>query len=769
MGFPDFTFRSELEGQTDVAELGHVVRKELELFRGNLIGLLRSAGLQDDGTFTTINAQTLNTTNVNVTNVGAASLVLRATRTLNNTQFKTLASTPFELFSPTALGIAPGIGYVLNPIRADWNLNSKFGAYGNVSSGANLQITYGASTTPFGPSTAMSGLCDLRVGLQAVSEGFFNAHGYAPSGLQQDVSLYENLSFFVYLHNGLGDLTGGGSGNSLTVNVYYVVSPVSSTTASNTIVYTTSVRKVEPPAANGVSLTPDGTAFTFSAWTEIDSATSADWALAAIAFNPAVSAAIDLEFEVGVGAAGSEVAVASIAGFLSTEATCANHRLAWTIPIGGRIGSGDRVSVRLRKSGTDTTAWTIALEYFEEPMAGNAVVSPVVGSLICDNATLPAVTPSSTDAAYSNWVVQAQSSPLTTDIVMGAALVGSPGAAEPYEISYGHGPTGQEITAYRQRGYSKNISALGSGGLYYTPCYPALPIIRTGQGYTIRMRKNGTSTASWFLQLATYAGAAFPLLTTEQENQWYPDAPDTLVSLTYSGTPWTNSAYVVMFTTTVETAILAVLLNIDTNVKDIEVDIATGSPGNEVVKTTVRQNFQSLFSGDIQAIPMVLARNIDAGEIISCRVRMSAGGGVAVGLGYMESPDFFQRVDTVAVCYPAAANAVSVAGNTTAWNSSVYGELVSATASAVYLTHVNYLTTLTGIEVEFDLATGGASSETVIGTFRTFIGNTSGGGNGQIPIIPPIRVATGTRVAVRFRKTGTSSTGFTFSAGATPV
>lgn len=689
-------------------------------------------------------------------------LVFCARITLDDAQIAALPTTKIEIPKVDLTGTAPGAGFSLNPFRMGFTLDTSGAAFGNIASPSLLRVLVGDVVVAGADISSALGIPDTTTGMfdPAGTPGSVNID----NGVQSSSANLENMPFYVDLSNALGALTGG-TGATLLLDVWYVIDPVTVTPFVGSIVYTTSVRKVAPPAANGVSITPSGTNQANSAWAVLSASSGADWALAAVAFNPGVSG-VFVEFDIGVGAGGSEVVIATISGQVNSEATCANHRLPWTIPIGGRIPLGSRVTVRMRKTGTDTTAWTAAIEYFEEPMTGNAVVSPVVGLPRGGN---NALTPSATDNAYSSWVLQVSSSPLLADLVVGGVSVTFPAANEPYEISYGKGTAGQESTVYKQRGIAKDISLLGHGGPYYTTCYPALPRIRAGQALTTRMRKNGTDVTPWFAAFQAYSGAAFPLLTTDKVNKWYPDTGDTLISMNVHATPWSSGNYTAMFTTTVETAILAILLNIDTTVRDIEVDIAIGSPGNEVVQATVRQSFQSLFSGDIQAIPMVLARNIQAGEIVSLRVRADATGGIAAGIGYMESPDFFQRVDECSHVYPPAAGAVSVAGHTTAWNNSNYGELKASVAADEYLTHLNFLTTLTGIEVEFELAVGAAASEVGIGSFRTFVGNTSSGGNGQIAIIPPVLITSGSRLAVRFRKTGTSATGFTFSAVATPV
>ncbi len=765
MGYPTLSkFREELEDQPSTQELGIVVQKSFDVFDAENLRLLGALGVNSDGTFSnlTVNNLTVNNINGNTNN----SILLRATRTFTNAQILASPGTPLQLLKPDFTGTAPGVGFACNVLRVDWTLDTSNGVYDNIGSPVYLFVTHGASTGFFGNQTTAAHLMASAFGIQQVSTGMFE-----PSTILQPSATYENQALYAFIGNLLGDFTGGHASNTLIVNVWYVITPVTSATATNTIVYTTSIRKVEPPAATRISVTPSGTTMTDSAWFEVDAATSADWALVAIAFNPGGAITNSyFSFDVGVGAIGSETIVASIQGFLGTEATSMNLRLAWMVPIGGRIGAGDRVAVRMKKVGTDVNVWTVALEYFEEPMTGNAVTSPVVPIVTGGRVDGTSILPVAASGSYSAWVEQDQISPLSTDLVVSGVEVQHPSLVADihYEVSHGDA---SGVTKLRTRANAKNVSTLGSGAPYYAICYPALPVFRAASPFFQRLRKTGADVSLWgAVGLTAYPSVAFPLLTTDQENKWYPNTGNSLVALTQSAVAWQSAAYTVLFTTTTPIAVMAVLVNIDTTTSGIEIDIATGTPGNEVVKATVRIEAQSVFSGDVQPIPLVLARNIDTGQIISLRVRSASTViGIAAGIGYMENPDFYQRVDTASVAYPAAANGVSVAGHNTAWNNSLYGELKSSTATAVYLTHLNFVSPITNVDVEFDLAVGTASSEVVIGTFTTFVGNASGGGYGQIAIVPPVKIASGSRLAVRFRKTGTSTANWTFSACATPV
>lgn len=747
----DMTYRNQLRDRPEL----NIVYLEIE----HLLTQLREIFDQlQQGGFLFNNIVTNNITVNNQT----GGVLRRATRTISNTQILDWANTPYEMFTEAGLGTAPGVGFMIVPLRCDFTLQAKDGAYNNIGGDCYLQITLGAHEVPFGPQYVGAFHIGASLGNPQDSSGQFE-----PAAIQAAASNYENRPLYMWLNNSLGNLLDGHQNNTMLVDVWYVHAPTSVSNLSNSIVYTTSVRKVEPPAADGVAVTPNAVARAFSNWFEIDSATAADWALAAIAFNPGTNAGY-FRFQVGTGAAGSEVLVAEIAGVIRTEATCKNHRLAWPIPVGGRIANGSRVAVRMEKEGTNTTDWIVALEYFEEPMTGNPVVSPVIPLVYAGDQTL---TPSGTEGAWSNWTL-AGTSPLEDDMNVGAILVGNTNQAIAvhYEIEFGSGSTGNELSQTRARGIAKNVSSLGSGGVYSYTLYPHMPVVRKSEGWYHRMRKTGTNTSGWFAGTSCgYFDVSFPLVSTERPSYWYPDTGYTLAAMAVHGTPWTSGAYTVLFTAAKDLAVTHVLVSTDTTASEVEVDLATGTPGNEVVKTTVRCHSLSTFSGDVQPIPLQIARNFSEGDIISARVRRSAAAGVAIGIGYIEQPDFFQRSDIGHICYPAASAAVSVSGNASAWANSAWVEVQTATATSVYLTQINFNTGVNDIQFEIELATGQPGGEVSLGSFRSYAGDSSGGGMGMIPIYPPVLVGSAERLSARWRKTGTSTTAMTFSLVAIPT
>jgi hypothetical protein len=110
---------------------------------------------------------------------------------------------------------------------------------------------------------------------------------------------------------------------------------------------------------------------------------------------------------------------------------------------------------------------------------------------------------------------------------------------------------------------------------------------------------------------------------------------------------------------------------------------------------------------------------------------------------------------------PVDAIGVALAGPGTAWLSTAYSTLIASTATAITLAGINLRFGTTVVEVEIDIAVGGAGSEVVVGTLRAAnrIGSTI-----WPPLIPfpfPITgIGAGQRVSCRLRVSTTTTTTF---------
>jgi len=114
-----------------------------------------------------------------------------------------------------------------------------------------------------------------------------------------------------------------------------------------------------PSAANAVSVTPSGTAWANSAYTQVTSGLGAAASILSIAFTESV-ANVEGEWDIAIGAAGSEVVITTLR-FASAANANAGPIDNILLPAPYPISASTRVAVRLRKSGTSTTAYTVAL------------------------------------------------------------------------------------------------------------------------------------------------------------------------------------------------------------------------------------------------------------------------------------------------------------------------------------------------------------------------------------------------------------------------
>lgn len=141
---------------------------------------------------------------------------------------------------------------------------------------------------------------------------------------------------------------------------------------------TTSQLSSVPSAANSVSVTPNSSAWANSSWVEIAAALSDPSGIVGFTVSPGVWG-VDYELDVGVGAASSEQVITTLRSVsATTPADTGNRRSHVMLPAVYFI-SGGRVSVRLRKAGTDTTDWDFAmLKYGDLLVTSRQKVTQVV-------------------------------------------------------------------------------------------------------------------------------------------------------------------------------------------------------------------------------------------------------------------------------------------------------------------------------------------------------------------------------------------------------
>ncbi len=118
-----------------------------------------------------------------------------------------------------------------------------------------------------------------------------------------------------------------------------------------------------PPAADNVSITPNASAWANSSWTQLSAGIASLVEIFSIPFAPGVTSASEFELDIGIGAGGSEVVAVTLRNysdmFTYTGMICNMYNsIPYAIPLSTRI------AYRMRKAGTDVTAWTFAANYY---------------------------------------------------------------------------------------------------------------------------------------------------------------------------------------------------------------------------------------------------------------------------------------------------------------------------------------------------------------------------------------------------------------------
>lgn len=245
------------------------------------------------------------------------------------------------------------------------------------------------------------------------------------------------------------------------------------------------------------------------------------------------------------------------------------------------------------------------------------------------------------------------------------------------------------------------------------------------------------------------------------------------VTLTPSGSAWTNSAWVQLTAATASASILTGLV-LATNwgdsssiAEDWEVDIGTGAASSEVRIATFKGRIVAIFGQNpdlLLWIPTVVGiDNIASGARLSARIRTSSTNVTTwnCAVTYLAKPLNGTILTTAqpTLPLPSAAAAVALTANASAWVSGTWVQVRAATGAALVVVAVVISMGSNNVEYEFDLGTGGAGAETVITTIRT-IGDASNVIFGVYPLWNPLdNIAAGVRVAARVRASTGSAAG----------
>lgn len=220
--------------------------------------------------------------------------------------------------------------------------------------------------------------------------------------------------------------------------------------------WSTNAQQVAPPGGTGVSVTPSGTAFANSSWVELTASVSAASVLTGIVVTPA-NVSVEFEVDIGTGAAASETPIATYRG-ATIDNIGGQAPLVFPIPI-DNIASGARLSVRIRKSGTSTSAWGFAVTYLLKPITGTLLVT-ASPTLSAPAAAAGVSVVSGTAWANGSWVTLIAST--SSAIVLIAVQAKAPAGVAEWELDIGVGAAASEVVITTLR-FNWNASGGGDG------------------------------------------------------------------------------------------------------------------------------------------------------------------------------------------------------------------------------------------------------------------------------------------------------------------
>jgi hypothetical protein len=203
-----------------------------------------------------------------------------------------------------------------------------------------------------------------------------------------------------------------------------------------------------PSAADAVTITPNATAWANSAYVQLLAATPSACVLTGVtAFTTDGSGSIspyDFEIDIATGGVGSEVVIATVRGYEGNNfGTYEGPTGCWVLPIGiDNLPTGVRLATRLRKAGTTTTAWTVAITYLQKPLTGTPLTTATVLKTLPPAAAGVTVTAGSPAWASGTWAQLRTAS--GSALVLAGIVFGAVSVSAEFELDLGTGGAGSE-------------------------------------------------------------------------------------------------------------------------------------------------------------------------------------------------------------------------------------------------------------------------------------------------------------------------------------
>lgn len=513
--------------------------------------------------------------------------------------------------------------------------------------------------------------------------------------------------------------------------------------------YTTSAQKTAPSGANMVGVAGSGVAWGNSAWVQMIASTTAAIVVTGVVVDATVTA--EFEIDIGRGAMGSEVVVATIPG---TRKSAAGGPWWLQFPIAiDNIGAGQRVAIRFRRATTTTTAWNFRLTYYDKPLTGGTIPVTAQASKVMPSAAAGTnVTPTGTAWQNSAW---AQVTAATANaIVLGGISVQPPTAGE-YEIDVGTGAAGAETVVATFRDYTGNAN----GGPYFKLLKPALDNIASGARVAIRIRTSHTGVGAYPVKLMYYDSPVGVTLHN-RALKWVPAGANG-VSVTPNAAAWADSNWVELIANAPSDLQLAGLnLFVGTGV-NYEVEFGVGAAGAEVPIAFFKGRPSNANLVDFSPFFVPLVNSVPVGSRLAVRLRREGTVMTAwrVAAAYYEDSTSANKASAYHKGLPAGANALNITPINIAWTNSAYVQFTAGITEDVLITSIGF-DPPTNAEFEVDIATGAAGAETVRTTLSGIVQN--GGGQQMLALSHPLLVTAGTRIALRLRKEAINTSAWPF-------
>lgn len=505
------------------------------------------------------------------------------------------------------------------------------------------------------------------------------------------------------------------------------------------IMWTSDPQKVIPSADDGVAITPSGSVWGNSAWVEVEDSTTAPWLLTGVSVV-AGTTGVQFEIDVGTGSAGAERVIGTVRG--TSESGLGVGYLFFPIPI-ENIALSDRVAVRLRKTGTNTTDWNVALTYYQLPIEG--AVTATIARCRVTPAAASGISIADGGSAWTSgsYTTLVSATPLSWAI--GAVTFsGIGGAVIEWELDLATGSAGNEeiITTVRSRQKDNGASPGGPNTVYIRPCL----VVGEGERISARLRtEDGSQT--YGVALTYYHNPQADAYTFDGVIKQAPAAANGVAV-----TPGNNAfgAWVeVLAASSSEKAVVGTTCAKDTTGSVVTLEFGTGAAGAESALNRVNYSIPNVLTGGNLDQPLMIAFTVPANERLAVRAKDSGTANVGVSVAYVEDPDFAQLSS-------AQQDAWSINNVTSgaSWSSGDWEQAVSSAPMGMLLTGIS-ASVADERDWEVDIGVGEAGSETVVTTLRFSASGLTTGKN-YVPLPLPTRVESASRVAIRTRNSGTA-------------